>query len=181
MYRKVLPAFALTLCSLLPICLAAQAPTQAPSSASELAPPAHPATAEQVREYLILTNYVPNAHKLMSQMLSGSRATSAPFLTAAFWDDMDKSIQEIDLVGPAIPAYQKFFSEEDMAATIVFYKSHAGQKLLAAQPYIVSAASDVLRAVGQKVGQEVYARHKDEIEAARKKAEPTPAAPPKQP
>ncbi len=138
-------------------------------TAAELAPPTHPATVAQIREYLTLSNYVANAHKAMGQMIQTSRVTAAPYFPASFWDDMAKSLDEIDLVTPAVPAYQKYFSEEDMAATIAFYKSPAGQKFLAAQPFIASAAGEVLRSAGQKVGQEVFARHKDEIETLKKK------------
>jgi uncharacterized protein len=146
------------------------APAQAPSPAAgpngiaELAPPEHPATADQIREYLSLTHSVEIAHAAMGQMLKASRATSAPYYTASFWDDMEKAIMDIDMVGPCIPAYQKYFSEEDMAATIAFYKMPAGKRLLAAQPFITATLSDVLRKVGEQAGKQVGLKHQDEIQ-----------------
>ena len=133
--------------------------------------PAHPATVEQIHEYYRLTHAVETAHKLMVQMVSGMQTTSAPYLPKAFWDDMRTSIANIDIESAFIPAYQKYFSEEDMAAVIDFYKSTAGQHLLQSAPFLESAAGDQLRDAGRKVGQEVYLRHKDEIEAAKKKYE----------
>jgi hypothetical protein len=142
------------------------------NDASSLAPPEHPATESQVREYLTLTRSVEAAHSAMTEMIKSSRATSAPYLTASFWDDMEKAVLEIDLVGPCIPAYQKYFSQEDMAATIAFYKSPAGKRLLEAQPFIMSAASDVARKAGQQVGAQVALKHKDEIERLMKQSQP---------
>ena len=143
-----------------------------------LAPPEHPATAEQVTEYLTLVNYVQTAHRAVGQMLNAARATSAPYYTASFWDDIQSAVLEIDLITPNIPAYQKYFSQEDMAATIAFYKSPAGRRLLEAQPLIVSVSSDILRKAGETAGTKVGLKHKDEIEALMKKSQPNPVSPP---
>lgn len=70
-----------------------------------------------------------------------------------------------------MPAYQKYFSQEDMQSVIEFYRSPAGARLLAAQPLITSYAQQQLHSIGEKIGQEVYLRHKDEIDAARNKYE----------
>ena len=148
----------------------AQTLPSAPSadSVADIAAPEHPATPDQVREYLALVNYVGTAHKMIGQMLRASRATSAPYYTDSFWDDMEKAIMEIDLVTPVIPAYQKYFSQEDMTATIAFHKTAAGKRLLAAQPFISSAAGEVLRKAGSEAGQQVGLKHKDEIETLMK-------------
>lgn len=130
--------------------------------------PAHPATVEQIHEYYKVTHAIETAHELMSQMVSGMQSTSVPYLPKAFWDDMRSSMMNLDLEAALIPAYQRYFSEEDMASVIAFYKSPAGQRLLEAQPLIESAAGDQLRKAGQEIGHAVYLRHKDEIEAAKK-------------
>lgn len=150
--------------------------TQTAKAPSEDLVPVHPATVEQIHEYYRLTHAIETAHKLMDQMVSGMQTTSAPYLPKAFWDDMRTSIAKIDLESAFIPAYQRYFSEEDMAAVIDFYKSPAGQHWLQTQPYLESFAGDQLREAGQKVGQEVYLRHKDEIEAAKKKYDAAPVS-----
>jgi len=145
---------------------------------SDIAPPEHPATPDQIREYLTLVNYVGTAHKMMVQMIKTSRTTSAPYYTASFWDDMESAIIGIDIITPVIPSYQKYFSEEDMAATIAFYKSPAGKRLLQAQPFISSQAGDVLRKAGQEVGRQVGLKHREEIEAlVKKQTQNSPAKP----
>ena len=156
---------------------AQSAPSQS-TAPTEIPTPAHPATPDQVREYLSLVDYVGSSHKMMGQLLKASRATSAPYYTPSFWDDMEKALMEIDLITPVIPAYQKYFSQEDMAATIAFYKSPAGKHLLQAQPAIASAAGDILRQAGHAAGEEVGAKHKQEIETLMKQQQQeTPAKP----
>ena len=137
--QLILPVLAF--CGLSPFLLQAQSVTAPAVPAADLAPPAHPATAAQIRAFLALSHSTETAQKLMSQMLKSSRVTSAPYYTPGFWDDIEKAIMEIDLVTPVIPAYQKYFSEEDMAATIAFYKSPSGKRLLEAQPFVTSAVS----------------------------------------
>jgi uncharacterized protein len=153
--------------------LAQSAPaTPAPDKVTEIAPPEHPATADQIREYLAITNAVETAHKVMQQSIKTSRITSAPYFTASFWDDMESAVMNIDIAAPCIPAFQKYFSKEDMAATITFYKTPAGQRLLAAQPFITSAIGDVLRNAGREAGKQVGLKHKDEIERLMKESAP---------
>jgi uncharacterized protein len=148
--------------------------TSGPAAEASLAPPEHPATADQIREYLSLTNAIESAHKAMAQSLKTSRTTSAPYFTASFWDDMETAVMNLDMVPPLITAYQKYFSQEDMAATIAFYKSPAGQRLLAAQPYITSVASDVLRDLGRQAGEQVGLKHQEEIQRLMKQSQPVP-------
>lgn len=131
----------------------------------------HPATVEQIREYYALTHSIQTAHKVMDQMVVAMQTTAPEYLPQDFWDDMRKSIAAVDLEGAFIPAYQKYFSQEDMQSVLDFYKSSAGQHLLQAQPLISSYAQQELRQIGAKIGQEVYLRHKDEIETARNKYE----------
>lgn len=147
---------------------------------------AHPATVEQIHEYYAITHAIEMAHKVMDQTVSAMQATSPDYLPKDFWEDMRTSLAAVDLEAAFVPAYQKYFSQEDMQSVIDFYKSPAGQRLLAAQPLITSYAQQQLHSIGEKIGQEVYLRHKDEIEAARNKYEegqhpaaspnPTPAA-----
>jgi hypothetical protein len=150
--------------ALLIVCIPAALAQSASAPAASLAPPEHPATEAQIREYLALTRALDTAHNAMAQSLKAARATSAPYFTPSFWDDMEKAIMDIDLVGPLLPAYQRYFSQEDMAATIAFYKSPAGSRLLAAQPFITAAASDAARKAGEVAGREVGLKHQEEIQ-----------------
>jgi hypothetical protein len=129
----------------------------------------HPATVAQIHEYYATTHAIELAHKVMRQMMDTAQSTAAPYIPKSFWDDMRTTMDSVDLESAFIPAYQKYFSEEDMKQVLIFYKSEAGQHLLTAQPLITSAASEVLRKTGFELGRQVGERHADEIAAAKKK------------
>ena len=157
--------------ALLAVSTFAAAQTAAPVSASaapktdisSLGPPAHPCTEAQIREYLTLNHGFDNAHRLMQQNLHNERAVSTPYLTPGFWDDMEKAMSQVDLAKYFIPAYQKYLSEEDMASVIAFYKTPAGKRILAAQPFIESAIDDTASKAGKQIAIEVGKKHEAEI------------------
>lgn len=170
--RMIAALFAVPLCTLAAAGQTASHLAAAKVDVSSIAPPAHPATEAQIREYLALNHAIDTAHQLIKDDLRTSRATSAPYFTPGFWDDMETALMQIDLVPYFVPAYQKYFSEEDMAATIAFYKSPAGQHLLAAQSSIASAARASLVTAGREAGIEVGKKHADEIERLMKQQQP---------
>jgi hypothetical protein len=144
----------------------------APQAATEKAgPPAHPATEDQIREYLSLVGAEKTAHEMMDNAVQAMQATSAPYFPADFWSDMRAEFRKLDVTAANISVYQRYLSQEDMKAAIDFYRSPAGKRLLAAQPLITQDAQAAMRAKGQEIGEAVYARHKDEIEAAKKRFE----------
>ena len=145
------------------------APGSTSQAAGAPAPPAHPATEEQVREYLTLTGIVTGSRKSMESNVDSMQATAAPFIPADFWSDLKSSLQKMDLLAIYTPVLQRYLSQENMAAMLTFYRSPAGKVFLSVQPRIADEAETALRGKGSQVGQTVFARHKDEIEAAKKK------------
>lgn len=160
-----------------PAAPAASAPKLVPRAAGDVPPPEHPATPEQIREYLDLTKSAENAHHAFGQLVASSKAQAPPTFPADFWQDLSTSFNSIDVVTQLTPVYQRYFSQEDMAAALAFYKTSAGRHVLADQPLAAVAAGDVLRREGQRVGQETYTRHKAEIEASQKPAPPALSSP----
>lgn len=140
--------------------------------APSVAPPAHPATPEQIKEYLAITSAAENARKMITQNVATSRANAPAYVPTSFWDDLSKSMGSIDLVTALVPVYQKYFSQEDMAAALVFYKTPAGKHILDDQPLVSANAGEILRTEVNRVGQETYQRHKTEIDAATKAHQP---------
>jgi hypothetical protein len=183
--RKNLTAAVLTILCLSAFVCASRAQTTPAAATSKTNPlvvdtapsetlpptPVHPATVAQVKEYFAVTHSVAIAHRMMRQMADGMQATSAPYLTKAFWDDMRESFDHFDLEAASIPAYQRYISEEDMAQILAFYKTPAGQHILEAQPFITKASQEAVKAAAGQLGQEVYLRHEKEIEAAKAKYE----------
>jgi hypothetical protein len=82
---------------------------------------------------------------------------------------MNNEFQKVDFVSICVPIYQKYLSQEDMAAIIAFYRSPAGQRILATQGPITRDAQVVMQKAGQEIGERVAERHAAEIEAAEKK------------
>ena len=150
---------------------AAAAPKLQQRAPGDVPPPEHPATPEQIKEYLQLTKSVENAHRAFGQMVANSKSQAPAYFPADFWTDVNNSFDSIDIASELVPVYQRYFSQEDMAAALVFYKTPAGQRVLSEQPLAAVASSDVLRHDGQRVGQEALARHRSEIDAAQKAAQ----------
>ena len=61
-----------------------------------------------------------------------------------------------------------------MSAAIAFYKTPVGHRIIVDQPLAAQAAGDVLRRESNRVGQETFEKHKSEIEAAQRAAQPAP-------
>ncbi|MGA8937943.1 MAG: DUF2059 domain-containing protein [Acidobacteriaceae bacterium] len=147
------------------------APATSTSAVSQIAPPAHPATADQIREYMALTGASKTTHDLFNTSVTAMQATSAPWYPASFWTDLRSEFLKLDIVTLYAPYYQRYVSQADMQAAIDFYRSPAGKNLLAVQPLIVRDAKVIMQKKGEDIGIEVYNRHKDEIEAAKKQYE----------
>jgi uncharacterized protein len=133
--------------------------------------PAHPATEAQIREYLSLIHAETLAQTAMASEVSAMQATAAPYIPPSFWDDLRGEFRKIDVVGLYIEIYQRYLSQEEMQTVLDFYHSPAGKKFLDVQPLAVADAQDAFRQKGQEIGAAVYAKHKDEIEAAKQKYE----------
>jgi hypothetical protein len=113
----------------------------------------------------------------MEQMLKASKVTAPPYIPDPVWEDMSKTFSSYDLLTDMIPIYQRHISREDMDAILAFYRTDSGRRLLEAQPAMVAEAQAAFPAVGRRLGQEVAARHMEEIQAAKKKYDDEHAAP----
>jgi hypothetical protein len=131
-------------------------------------PPEHPCTEAQIREYLTETGGDQAAHVIMSNMARISRASAPPYFPAAFWTDMLDVFQKTDVVSVFLPVYQQHISEEEMAAVLSFYRTPAGKHFLDAQPQMASEVQQILAKKGRDIGHDIYLKHQDEIETAKR-------------
>ena len=129
-------------------------------------PPEHPITPAQVHELLELTG----ANRLKVQMMNGMmlyfRKAFPPYVPKDVIDDLETSLEKIDLEPMAIKAYQKHISTEDAAQVIAFYKTPAGRRLIGVLPSISQELQENGARQGEQISQEVIQRHMDEIKAA---------------
>jgi len=145
-------------------------------------PPAHPVTAEQVHEMMQLTGAANLMKQMLDSMMPSIRQSMPPYIPPDVLDDFERSLSGADFEGAMVRVYQAHLSTEDAVQIIAFYKTPAGEHLLAVMPEIAKDSQVVGQRLGQQVMREVLQRHQAEIEAAKEKYEaqstPSPAQTP---
>jgi uncharacterized protein len=114
---------------------------------------AEPATEKTIR-LLLETTGSGTLGKQMIQQLLPAMKKMAPNAPEEFWVEFMKEVNPDDIISLTVPVYQKHFSEEDLLETIAFYKTAAGQRLIAKLPIVVQEST----LVGQQWGQELAKR-----------------------
>jgi hypothetical protein len=136
----------------------------APDTAEQ--PPEHPITPAQVHEILELTG----AHRLAVQMMRGMmgylQKSFPPYMPKDVMDDLEASLEKIDLEPMAVKTYQQHISTEDAVQIIAFYKTPAGRRVVDVMPMITEEMQESGAKAGMQISQEVLERHMDEIKAA---------------
>lgn len=162
----------------------AQSTPAAPASPAEALPappPLHPLTDAQAREMLKLQGSDRIEKQTMAQELKILPRVFPPYMPKDVMDDLKTSLESIDLDSIIVKIYQEHISEKDAAATIAFYKTTAGQHVLAAMPVMMAESREAGIEAGRKVTLEVLTRHKAEILAAAQKYKDEHWIPPAQP
>lgn len=132
--------------------------------------PAHPVTAEQVREILALTS----VGNMKQQMLDGMLPfvqQMLPYMPDNVVDDFRHSLEIADFDTALVHTFQAHLSTEDATQIIAFYKTPAGRRMIGVMPLIESEGQQAGAALGQQVMLEVIQRHQAELNAAKKKYE----------
>lgn len=130
--------------------------------------PQHPVTVTQIHEMMQLTG----VDHLKQQMLSSfvpRLQQMMPFIPSDVLEDFRASFEKADFEPTLIQSYQAHLSTEDAAQIIVFYKTPAGQRLIAAMPQIMTETQRAGAQLGQQTMMAVMQRHKAEIQAAAEK------------
>ncbi len=146
-------------------------PAAPSSSAAEPAikPPANPITPAQIKEMQELTGAAATKKRIVANAMQFYRSQFPSYVPQDVIDDLDKSLQNADLESHAAEIYPKYISTEDATKIIEFYKSPAGQRMIEAQPYMMTEMQRSAVQVAQQTARDVMTRHKDEIEAAQRK------------
>jgi alpha-galactosidase/6-phospho-beta-glucosidase family protein len=146
-------------------------PTTPSSSAAEPAikPPANPITPAQIKEMQELTGAEATKKRIVANAMQFYRSQFPSYVPQDVIDDLDKSLENADLESHAAEIYPKYISTEDATKIIEFYKSPAGQRMIEAQPYMMTEMQRSAVQVAQQTAKDVMARHKEEIEAAQRK------------
>jgi uncharacterized protein len=142
----------------------------AQDAASGEAIPAHPVTAEQVREILDLTGAGDVKQQMLDGLLPHVRAM-LPYMPQSVLDDIRQSMAMADFDGAVVRAYQKRLSAEEAAQIIAFLRTPAGRRMASVLPQAQDESQRAGAELGQQVMLEVIQRHEAEIEAAKAKYE----------
>lgn len=142
------------------------APPAQASTATADQPPAHPITPAQVHEILELTGAKHLEDQMMRGMMGYWLRTVPSYVPKDVTDDLEASLEKMDLEPMAIKAYQEHVSTEDAAQLIAFYKTPAGRHVISVMPGITQTMQEGGARQAMQVSQEVIERHKDEIKAA---------------
>ena len=137
-----------------------------------------PAKEADIRRLLELTGASKIVKETMESMTTSIRpvlANSLPpgeyreKLIDLFFAKFQAKADITQLLELAIPAYDRYFSHEEIKGLIKFYETPLGQKSLSAMPQLMNEMRDAGRKWGEKLGrdsmQEVLAEH-PEMEAA---------------
>ncbi|HEX4067373.1 MAG TPA: DUF2059 domain-containing protein [Acidobacteriaceae bacterium] len=127
--------------------------------------PAHPVTAAQVYEILRLTGTDPTRRQMVDEMLPNLKQMM-PYMPDDVVADFQRSLTTADFQGAMIHSFQQHMSREDAAAIIAFYKSPAGQRMIATMPQILNDGQQAGTELGHHVMLQVIQRHRAEIDAA---------------
>lgn len=130
--------------------------------------PEHPLTLDQMKVLYSAMGYDTLFDQSRILMISRLKA-SRPYIPEDIWDDLEASSKKADYVGAFYDVYKKYLSVDDAAKLIDFSKTPAGKVFLTNLPVISGETSAAVQKVQQQVGQDVQARHKDELDAAIKK------------
>lgn len=145
---------------------AAPQPSEAPIPPP---PPANPITADQVHELMQLTGTVNLTKQMLDGMMPTLRQSMPPYMPPDVLDDFEKTLLGADFEAMLVHTYQAHLSTEDAAQIIAFYRTPAGQRMMAAMPQIARESQAAGQQLGEQVMIEVLERHKAEIEAAKEK------------
>jgi hypothetical protein len=136
------------------------------------AAPEHPITVDQVHEMMRLTG----SANLTKDMLDASMPTLRQSMPAYMPEDVLQDFEKTLLDGGVIDkmvveAYQAHLSTDVAAEIIAFYKTDAGQRMLAVMPQIMKDTQAAGEKAGEQTMMDVLQRHKAEIDAAKQKYE----------
>lgn len=116
-----------------------------------------PATSEQIQHLFAVMEVREQTHRMMNSMVEQMQAASEatiraryPQITEAELAKLNRISEEVlrdmpldAMLDDMIPVYQKYLSQSDVDAMIVFYQSPTGKKLIAEMPLITQEAMQV--------------------------------------
>jgi len=133
-------------------------------------PPAHPVTAEQVKQLMTVTHSADRVREGIHKMIVQQQA-ALPFFPAGFWTDFEAEMAKVDWIAIATPIYQKHLSTEDADKAIAFYSTDAGQRSLDSSMAVVEEMQAKGFELGKSIGAQLGQKYQTEIQDGMRKAQ----------
>lgn len=122
---------------------------------------AEPATENSIRELLVATGAGNMGVQVMNGMIAPMKK-AIPKAPDVFWEEFMKEVSADDLINMIVPIYQKHYSEEDIQTISAFYKTPAGQRMVATMPIVMQESMQIGQQWGRKIGERVLERAKQQ-------------------
>lgn len=106
-----------------------------------------------IRRMLAVSGSAEVSTQVIDSMFGNFKQMS-PNVPAEFWEEFKREFTGDEMFDLLIPIYARHMTHEDIIATIDFYESPAGQRMVASLPKITEESFDA----GQKWGKEVAIR-----------------------
>ncbi|WP_159017674.1 DUF2059 domain-containing protein [Cognatiluteimonas profundi] len=119
-----------------------------------------------IHQLLEVTGAVNVSKQVMSRLFDAQKKAH-PEIDAVIWDRLAAKMNVDEVQGELIKIYDRHFSTADLQATLAFYQSAAGQRMLKELPAVMSEAMTVGQAWGQRKTEELR------IELQNEKQHPT--------
>ena len=151
---------------------------QSSVSLGAVAPPAHPVTLGQIREFLKLSRIDEPYRASWIAAMESKRSMGMPYWPKSFWDDLKKEMETTDLAPVITDLYRRYISAEMMESINkdlhrMTYRelpsTSEGAAMCRLQRNMKADNDAVTLALTQATFERVYDRHKVEIKAARAK------------
>jgi hypothetical protein len=157
--------------------------------AAQQSPADAPATREDVQRYLdvmhsraMMSQMIEAMTKPMHQMIHEQYLKDKDKLPPDFEDHVNKMMDDTmkgfpwdEILEAMVPVYQKHMTKGDIDATVAFYSSPTGQKMLRELPAIMAEAMQAMMPLMQKQMEAMQQRVQQEVAQMIKDSESKPA------
>ena len=109
---------------------------------------------EDILTLLKMTGTDKLAEQVMDAMIPQFRQL-VPEIPTAFWDRFREKLDVEDLLDACIPAYDRYYSHEEIKQLIEFYKTPLGKRVVEITPLLTQDTMAIGQKWGEKLGQDI--------------------------
>jgi hypothetical protein len=105
-----------------------QPASEAIPSTSTITPPEHPISKEQLQQWMEEAAQLDTMREQMQTSLDKMRDRVPSWVPDSVWADFKSNFAHIDFAAVLLPAYQRYFSDQDGAAMLLMLQGPTGQE-----------------------------------------------------